>query len=76
MDLAHAFEEEKGARGEAGARAGELAERVRLLETERERLLSGLVDRARVDGAPAAGKGDGDGEGQAERAGFISEQRG
>ncbi|HSN92674.1 MAG TPA: PBS lyase, partial [Anaeromyxobacteraceae bacterium] len=75
VELARALEEEKGARAEARTGEGELAERVRLLEAERERLLSGLVDRARVEGAPAAGEG-GDGEGQADLAGFISELRG
>jgi hypothetical protein len=75
LDLAHALEEERGAHGELDARAGELSERVRLLEAERERLLAGLVERARVDGAPDAAGAPGPEEGGADLAGFIAELR-
>src|SRR5512142_1840643 len=44
VELEQALAAEKGARGDAERRAGEAEDRVRLLETERERLLSGLVD--------------------------------
>ncbi len=46
-ELSQSLAAERGARGDAESRADELAERVRLLEGERERLLTGLVDRAR-----------------------------
>src|SRR5512138_1562129 len=73
-ELAHAVAAERGARGDAEARADDLAERVRLLEGERERLLTGLVDRARVGGAP--GESDpAPEEGGADLAGFIAELR-
>jgi hypothetical protein len=75
VDLARALDEEKGARAEADTRAGELSERVRLLEAERERLLAGLVERARVGGAPAADGAPGPDEGGADLAGFIAELR-
>lgn len=57
------------------ARSGELAERVRLLEEERQRFLSGLIDKARIDAAPGPGAEPPDGEG-ADLAGFIAELRG
>jgi hypothetical protein len=59
VEITPAMVAERGARGDAQARADHVVERVRLLEGERERLLSGLVERARVgcasggDGAPA-----------------------
>ena len=63
----------KGAQAVGAAQSSELAERVRLLEAERERFLSGMVESARVAGAPA---GDGDEAGDAsELAGFIAELR-
>ncbi|HYG67668.1 MAG TPA: HEAT repeat domain-containing protein, partial [Anaeromyxobacteraceae bacterium] len=73
-ELERAIADERGARAEAATRADELAERVRLLEAERERLLSGLVDRARVGGAPTT-DGDAPEEGGADLAGFIAELR-
>jgi hypothetical protein len=57
----------------ASANAAELAERVRLLEAERERFLSGMVERARVAGAPAEEGGDAGDE--SDLAGFIAELR-
>ena len=57
----------------ASRRAGEeLAERVRLLEAERERFLAGLIDQARIGGAPRKGKAATD---SADLAGFIAEMR-
>ncbi|MEI6223887.1 MAG: HEAT repeat domain-containing protein, partial [Deltaproteobacteria bacterium] len=50
----------------------ELAERVRLLEGERERFLSGLIDQARIAGAPSEGQAAGE---EADLAGFIAELR-
>ena len=72
VELEQALAGERGQRSEAGRRAGEAEERVRLLEAERERLLGGLVDRARLDGAARA---DGSEDGQADLAGFIAELR-
>ena len=66
---------ERGTRADAEARARELADRVRLLEGERERLLAGLVERARVNGAPGADGEPGPEEGGADLAGFIAELR-
>jgi len=75
----------------ASARNAELDERVRLLESERERFLSGLIDHARIvnaprggaAGAPRAGAGgvpggepDGDEADGPDLAGFIAELRG
>jgi HEAT repeat protein len=48
---------------------------VRLLEAERERLLAGLVDRARIAGAPGSSGAPAEEEGQADLAGFIAELR-
>jgi hypothetical protein len=56
------------------ARSVELEERIRLLEAERERILSGLIERAQVAGAPGDNTGQAPGE-QADLAGFISELR-
>ena len=53
-------------------REAELGERVRLLEGERERFLAGLIDQARIHGAP--GEQDPAGE-EADLAGFIAELR-
>jgi hypothetical protein len=64
----------RGALATAGSRGAELEDRVRLLEAERERFLTGLVDRARVAGAPGEGEGEAAGE-QADLAGFIAELR-
>ncbi|HET9596980.1 MAG TPA: PBS lyase, partial [Anaeromyxobacteraceae bacterium] len=64
------------ARGElavAAAQAAELSERVRLLEAERERFLSGMVESARVAGAPTVEGGEPSSE--ADLAGFIAELR-
>jgi hypothetical protein len=57
----------------ARGRDEELAERVRLLEGERERFLAGLIDQARIAGAPRAGDA-GAGE-PADLAAFIAELR-
>jgi hypothetical protein len=74
VELEGALAAARGARDEAQRRTAELSERVRLLEGERERLLSGLVEQARLAGAPeAAGDASGD---QADLAGFIAELRG
>jgi hypothetical protein len=74
VELEGALAAVRGARDENGRRAAELTERVRLLEGERERLLAGLVEQARVSGAPgSAGDDAGD---QADLAGFIAELRG
>ncbi len=67
--LAHA----RGERASAVVQNAELGERVRLLEMERERFLSGMVERAHVAGAPA-GEGDAAGS-EDDLAGFISELR-
>ena len=50
----------------------EFSERVRLLEGERERFLTGLIDQARIAGAPASGEQPGE---EADLAGFIAELR-
>jgi hypothetical protein len=50
----------------------DLVERVRLLEGERERFLEGLIDQARIAGAP---RGDAPPSGEADLAGFIAEMR-
>jgi hypothetical protein len=73
-ELERAIADERGVRAEATTRADELSERVRLLETERERLLTGLVERARLGGAPDS-DGDAPDEGGADLAGFIAELR-
>jgi HEAT repeat protein len=75
VELEQALAAEKGARGDAERRAGEGEERIRLLEAERERLLGGLVERARIDGAPGAGGASVFEDGQADLAGFIAELR-
>ncbi|HEY6004528.1 MAG TPA: PBS lyase, partial [Anaeromyxobacter sp.] len=73
--LEQALSGEKGEHAEADRRAGELHDRVRLLEAERERLLGGLVDRARVSGAAASSGEPAPEEGGADLAGFIAELR-
>lgn len=75
LQLEQAIATEKGARAEAERRADELHDRVRLLEAERERLLGGLVDRARVSGATGSSGEPGPEEGGADLAGFIAELR-
>jgi HEAT repeat protein len=75
VELEQALAGEKGQRGDVDRRAAEAEERVRLLETERERLLAGLVERARVAGAPGAAGAPQDEDGQADLAGFIAELR-
>ncbi len=75
IELEQALAGERGARADAERRASELDDRVRLLEAERERLLAGLVDRARVSGTPGASGGDAPEEGGADLAGFIAELR-
>jgi HEAT repeat protein len=75
LELEQACTGERGARAEADRRAGELHDRVRLLEAERERLLGGLLDRARVSGATGASGEPGPEEGGADLAGFMAELR-
>ena len=75
VELAQALAVERGARADADARAAELADRVRLLETGRERLMGGLVDRARVAAAPASDGQPGPEEDGADLAQFIAELR-
>ena len=75
VELEQAVAAEKGARADAEACGRDLSERVALLEAERERLLAGLVDRARVSGAPGADGAPGPEEGGADLAGFIAELR-
>jgi HEAT repeats len=74
-EVRQALTAERGARADAEARQEELAERVRLLEGERERLLGGLVQRARLSGAPTSDGAPGPEEGGADLAGFIAELR-
>ncbi|WP_242346336.1 HEAT repeat domain-containing protein [Anaeromyxobacter terrae] len=75
VDLEQALAAERGQRGDAAARVDELEERVRLLQEERERLLGGLVERARLSGATGADGAPGPEEGGADLAGFIAELR-
>ena len=75
VELEQALTAEKAQRSEVERRASELDDRVRLLETERERLLGGLVDRARLDGAPGSSGEPAAEDGQADLAGFIAELR-
>src|SRR5512133_538644 len=58
IELEQALAAERGGRADAERQAEESGDRVRLLEAERERLLGGLVDRARVSGAAEADSGD------------------
>ena len=68
-----ALAQARGEQAVASAHNAELRERVRLLEAERERFLSGMIERVRVAGAPA---GDGDDAGtEDDLAAFISELR-
>jgi len=65
----------RGAQGAFTLREADLVERVALLETERERLMGGLVERARLGGAPASeGEAPADADGS-DLAGFIAELR-
>ena len=75
VELEQSIAAERGKRGDAQTRVGELEERVRLLQAERERLLGGLVERARLSGAPGADGAPGPEEGGADLAGFIAELR-
>ncbi len=75
VELEQALAAEKVQRGDGDRRADEAAERVRLLEAERERLLAGLVDRARIAGAPDGSEASAEEDGQADLAGFIAELR-
>jgi hypothetical protein len=74
-EAAQALAAEREARAALSASEAEASERVRLLEAERGRLMAGLVERARVGGAPAADGTPGPEEGAADLAGFISEMR-
>ncbi len=75
VELEQAIAAERGHCADAEARTGELEERVRLLQEERERLLGGLVERARLTGATGADGAPGPEEGGADLAGFIAELR-
>lgn len=75
LQLEQAMASEKGARTDADRRADELHDRVRRLEAERERLLGGLVDRARLSGAGGSSGEPPQEEGGADLAGFIAELR-
>jgi HEAT repeat protein len=75
VELEQALAGERGARADAERRASEAEDRVRLLEVERERLLGGLVERARLEGAPGSSGAPAPDEGQADLAGFIAELR-
>jgi HEAT repeat protein len=75
VELTQAMAAERGAREDAQRRADDLSEQNRLLQSERERLLGGLVERARVGGAPGADGAPGPEEGGADLAGFIAELR-
>lgn len=74
-EASRALAAEREARAGLALREVELSERVRLLEAERERLLSGLVERARLGGAAGADGAPGPEEGGAELASFIAELR-
>jgi HEAT repeat protein len=75
-EAAHALAAERELRAALSLSEADATERVRLLEAERERLMAGLVERARLTGAPAADGTPGPEEGAADLAGFISEMRG
>jgi HEAT repeat protein len=75
VELEQAAAAEKGLRADVDRRASEAEDRVRLLEAERERLLAGLVDRARIAGAPGSQGAAAEEDGQADLAGFIAELR-
>jgi HEAT repeat protein len=75
VELEHALAEARGERATLSSQNAELAERVRLLETERERLLSSMVEQSRVSGARPAGEDEDANQGP-DLAGFISELRG
>jgi HEAT repeat protein len=72
-ELEALFAQARGEHAVAVAHNAELVERVRILETERERFLAGMVERARVAGAPSAA-GDDPGD-ESDLAGFIAELR-
>jgi hypothetical protein len=72
---AQALAAEREARAALSLRQADLEERVRLLEAERERLLAGLVERARLGGAAGDDGSAGPEEGGADLASFIAELR-
>ena len=74
-EAAQALSAERETRAAQALRQEELTERVRLLEAERERLMAGLVERARVGGAPLTEGAAAPEEGQADLASFIAELR-
>lgn len=74
-EAAQALAAERQARSALSLREAEATERVRLLEAERERLMAGLVERARLTGAPSADGAAGPEDGAADLAGFIAELR-
>ncbi|HTP28494.1 MAG TPA: HEAT repeat domain-containing protein [Anaeromyxobacteraceae bacterium] len=72
-ELERAVAQARGEQAAVVAQNGELSERVRLLEEERERFLVGMVESARVAGAPG---GEGEDAGcENDLAAFISELR-
>jgi hypothetical protein len=74
LDLDTLLAQARSAVASLKSRTIELEERVLLLETERQRFLSSLVERARIAGAPSDIGGGSPGE-QADLAGFIAELR-
>lgn len=72
-ELEAALARARGEQAAAVAQNAELRERVRLLDAERERFLTGMVEAARVAGAPTAE--DEDAGSEHHLAGFISELR-
>jgi len=75
VELEQALAEARGNQAALSSQNAELGERVRLLETERERLLSSMVEQSRVSGARPAGEDEDANQGP-DLAGFISELRG
>ena len=72
-DLQAALAQSRGLASAATVQVTEQSDRVRLLEAERERFLTGLVERARVAGTPIV-EGDEPGS-ESDLAGFIAELR-
>jgi hypothetical protein len=65
----------RSAQGAFTLRQTDLTERISLLEAERERLMGGLVEQARLGGAPAAEGDDPADADESDLAGFIAELR-
>ena len=74
VDLETTLAEVRGSAADAIAKNGELIARVKLLEDERERFLSGLIEQARLSSAPSGLRAaDSDG---IDLGAFIAELRG